>query len=271
MKFAFLTGCTFLIGSTIVAACHAPASHQHSSVNTGATGAWQRFNSEVSSDPSSTTAPHTLGAATAPFNPIASTLTELALTRFEVTGTPIPEAEDLRLVLQTAIHSLCTPDFERYHSLLTSRQAELNQTVNGECDQLRKFDSWGYSASEWASLSIIERARAYWAAAERRGAVWNAVDFHSLQVGNDLRQLPEFRVGRLTNYSFYTAPDGAKLLGVINGGGGQVAFVHFTVHAPRGTVPFTLCFVFHDVRRQWYPLCSMLDYSEEGPPTNFRI
>ncbi len=191
--------------------------------------------------------------------------------RFDECCPDLPEREDLRHLLEITVHSLCTPDFDRYHDLLIARHCELLDTIKGECDQRRKFINLGFTDAEWAGLSLTEMAKAYWLAIDQRHARWNSVDFQRIRVGTDMSTLSIEGSGRIVNYSFYRPPGGVDFLNSVMSGNEQVVFVRATGYAPRGEIPLTLCFAFDDGNRKWYPWCSMVDHSESGPASNIRI
>jgi hypothetical protein len=199
-------------------------------------------------------------------HPLANASCEVAVTQLLACCPTLPEPEDLRLVLRTALHSVAAPEFEPYHQLLIDRGCTLLETLNGECKSIRRVMDLGVSNSDWERMSLVDRARVY-----SRQSRWITVDLARIKVGIGYSFVPPYTSGRIVSFSFYRSRGGVDFFNRCVKDAVPVVFVQLPIRVARGEAPFTFCFAFDSTFGEWYPFCTMVDHLDDGPVSNIRI
>jgi hypothetical protein len=204
--------------------------------------------------------------------PSADALADAAAASWASCCPDLPNPTDLRFVLRTTLHSLIAPDFGTYHTMLTQRGCSLNGVLAAECNQLRRKIDFGYTDSQWAQLTEVEQAKAYWHnSIDIRSARWRSVSKSSIKTGVGYGLIEHAAQGMVGKLCIYQTPGGTDFTSDCMIDAVPVAHVLLTAKTSRGEAPITFCFGFDANAGKWFPFCVIVHHDDTGPNCHLRI
>lgn len=202
---------------------------------------------------------------------LAGQVADAAAAQWRKNSPTLPEPADLKLLLQTTLDALITPNFDTYDKLLTSRDAKLTSALAASADDLHNRNDLGVPSDEWSLFSNRQKSRAYWNAAAARGARWKDVVLADISANTGMDTVPE-RTGYygMSSFAVYQGPGGTDMYNAWSTGDAPIAHVYFPAILSSGKKGLTFFFGFDEHAKKWYPYCLRTE-SFDGRGFSMRI
>lgn len=202
---------------------------------------------------------------------LAGQVADAAAAQWRKNSPTLPEPADLKLLLQTTLDTLITPNFDTYDKFLTARDAKLTSYLAATADDRHKYNDLGVPSDEWNLFSSRQKCRAYWNAAAARGARWKDVVLADLRADVGMDTIPEVNgIDGMFLFAVYQGPGGTEQHNAWSTGDAPVAHVYFPAILSSGKKGLTFFFGFDAHAKRWYPYCLRIE-SFDGHGFSIRI
>jgi len=201
---------------------------------------------------------------------LAGQVADVAAAQWRKNSPTLPEPADLKLLLQTTLDALITPNFDTYDKFLTSRDAKLMPYLAASADNFHMHNDLGVPPDEWPLFSSRQKSSAYWNAVDARGARWKNVELDSLYADSGIETIRHIEGAGMNSAAVYQAPGGTELADNWRSGQAPVAHVQFPAILTAGKGVLTFIFGYDPQAKRWYPYWLMQNF-DPGQGCSLRI